>query len=100
MLNFGENLGNVKSDDRVFVIRPIKDKAPVSVTGLVDPRLFKGGNALHAKLDVHSSMWYLQYECGVLPQALKQKFTNFSTLLKYVENYMKKRNLEIVEVKD
>lgn len=90
----------LRKDDRIFVLRPIDGKRPSSSTGLVDTRLFTGGNVLHAKMDPQNCLWYMEYENGVLPQALKGRYTKFRDLREYVENYFRTRNIEIVEVKD
>jgi hypothetical protein len=88
-----------KSSDRIFVLAPIAGGARGS-TGIVDKQLFTGGNRLHAILDNETCLWKLKYDNGGLPPALKQKWTNFSKLYTYVEDYMKKRNIEIKEVID
>lgn len=85
------------SDDRVFEIEKIEGESPVAVTGLIDSRLFKGGNKLHAIKD-QFNMWRLKYESGGLPEPLKQTFTSFSRLMKHVIPYFEKRGLRIKEV--
>ena len=86
--------------DRVLVLKVKDGKAPLTSTGLVDNRLFSGENNLHGVMDPQSCLWSFKYEMGGLPPALKdQKFTSFSVLKRYAEEYFKKRNIEIVEVK-
>lgn len=85
--------------DRVFVLAPMDGKDPLSTKGLVDPRLFSGENNLHAIMDPTNCMWYLRYDAGILEQPLKQKFTNFKILKKFVEDYYRRRNIQVKEIK-
>lgn len=86
------------SPNRVLVLAPIEGLSPKSSTGLVDSRLFTGGNKLHAVMDTQTCLWSLKYEEGLVPQALRQQFTSFKVLYKFAEDYFKKRNIEIKEV--
>lgn len=86
--------------DIILVLKPIDGKGPKDVTGLVDRQLFTGGNNLHAKMDIQTCLWSLSYDRGVLPQPLKQKFTGFAPLMKFVKEYMKNRNVEVAEILD
>lgn len=90
----------MRSADRVLVLSIIDGKEARGSTGLVDTNLFTGTNQLHAKMDPQTSFWYFQYEKGILPEPLKQKFTSFKVLKKHAEEYFKKRNIEIKEIKD
>lgn len=90
----------MRSPDRILVLKVIDGKAPVASTGLVDKRLFTGENNLHAVMDTQTTLWTVKYDNGGLPEPLKQQFTSFGSLLKYVSAYFRKRNVEIVEVKD
>jgi hypothetical protein len=83
---------------RELVLRP-KDGKPMSVSGQVDQRLFKGGNAFKA-IQGDDGLWFCKYEQGNIPESLKVKFTSISKLLAFVKPYWEKRNIEIVEVKD
>lgn len=87
----------MRSPDRILVLTIID---PKQGTGLMDPQSFGGNNPLHARMDTQTSLWYLQYERGVVPEPLKQKFTSFKAVLKHAGEYFKKRNIEIKEVKD
>lgn len=89
-----------RSDDRVLVLRPIEGKNAMSSTGLVDKRLFNGGNKMHLLLKPGTTLWYFKYEEGIVPEHFKQYFTGFNTALKYAREYFLKRNIEIVEVID
>jgi len=95
-----QNSSKMRSSDRVLVVRPIEGKTAISTTGLLDNRLFTGGNTLHATMETESCLWRLRYDTGVLPEQLKQKFTSFRLLKQHADRYFLKRNLEIVEVKD
>lgn len=89
----------MRSTDRKLYLRP-KDGAAKSSTGLTDPRLFNGDNTLHLKMDPETCFWYFQYDKGILPDSLKDKFTGFKAAIKFAEEYYKKRNVEIVRVED
>lgn len=91
-----QNFKNV-STDRIFVIKPKEGKAS-DYRGIIDKRLFNGENKLHAVQD--AGLWFLRYEIGAVPAALKQRFTNFNQLMKYMTNYFNMRNIELVEVQD
>lgn len=87
-----------RKEDIVLVLKPIGSAKHVS--GLMDKRLFTGDNNLHAVMDTQTCLWSLRYDHGILPQSLKQKFTGYAPLIKYVTDYLKNRNIEITEVKD
>jgi len=91
---------NLRTDDRILVIAPIEGVKTKNSTGLVDTKLFTGGNKLHAIKDPQSYIWYMRYENGVLPTPLKQRFTSFSNLLKFARIYFMKRGLEITRVEE
>jgi hypothetical protein len=88
-----------KKPDRILVLK-IKDgeKGALNSIGVLDKRLFTGENNLHAIMDKETCLWSLKYDAGGIPYAMKQQFTSFSTLYKFVEAYLKKRNIEIEEV--
>ena len=85
--------------DRILELSQIDGKAPISSTGLVDKRLFSGDNKLHAVKDPQTCLWSLKYEEGSVPQVLRCQFTSFRMLFKYVEDYFKKRNITVKEVR-
>ena len=87
----------MRSPDRILVLNVIDSNARI---GLIDPQVFTGNNPLHAKRDDQAGLWYLQYEHGILPEPLKQRFTSFKALLKYSDDYFRKKNIAIKEVKD
>lgn len=89
----------MRDHDRVIMLKPLKGKQ-TNNHGMVDTRLFSGDNKLHAIMDHQTSLWYLKYEKGALPDPLKQHFTGFSKLMNYVTEYFKRRNIEVIEVLD
>ena len=95
-----ENLVKNRTDDRVINLRPMEGKNTVSVLGLTDNRLFTGENKLHARKADQGDLWSLSYERGSVPGPLQQQFTTFTKCLKYVEDYFKRRNVEITGVED
>lgn len=90
----------MRSDDRILVVQQIEGVKPLSSTGLVDTRLFKGGNKLHARKSINSSLWYLEYEQGGLPEPLRQQWTSWTKMMAFVRDYFNKRGLDIVRVED
>lgn len=92
-----QDLQTNKIVERILSLSLIDDKAPVSSTGLVDRRLFKGEQKLIAVQDPKVSLWTLKYSKGILPEALKGTFTSFKALLKFSEGYFNRRNIRISE---
>jgi hypothetical protein len=98
---FAEAETNLRSTDRVLSVEPIDGKAPLSSLGMVDHRLFTGEQKLHLKMDPQTCLWYFQYaNNGLLPEPLKGRFTGFKAGLKFAEEYFKKRNIKVTQVKD
>lgn len=92
---------NVRSTDRILTLEVIDGKKPLTSTGLVDGRLFTGDQQLHLKMDPETCLWYFQYSnTGLLPEALKGKYTGFKAGIKFAEGYFKSRNIRIKEIKD
>ncbi len=90
----------MRSPDRILELEVIDGKSPRTNMGMTDVSLFTGDNKLHAKMDNETTLWGLQYEKGVVPEPLKQKFTSFKTLKRFAEDYFLKRNVRIKEIKD
>jgi hypothetical protein len=92
----------MRGNDRLFVIKQIDEKAPLSSTGLVDKRLFTGENRLHAIRDEASNwLWYFKYDTGAVPEFLKgRRYTKFNDAQKDAEKYFNGRNVKIEEVVD
>lgn len=81
---------------RVFKITQKPGVTAKNSTGLVDPRLFKGGNNLNAFQDSATCLWFLKYDIGGLPEELKdRRFTHFKDLHDYVKRYFSKRGLDV-----
>jgi len=90
-----------KSNDRVFVLKPIAGKFSLNSAGTVDKRLYsgRGENNLHAKQQP-DGLWSLFLDYGMAPQPLKQQFTNFKLCEKAVREYYLRRNIEVKEILD
>ena len=71
MINFDSDQENSKmrSTDRVLVLREIPGQKVRATSGLVDPRLFKGENALHVFMDPATCLWYFKYDF-VIPRVI------------------------------
>jgi hypothetical protein len=92
---------NIRSQDRVITLAPMPNKNALSSTGLVDNRLFTGGQSLRLKMDPQTCLWYFQYtNNGILPEGLSGKFTGFKAGLKHAEDYFRRRNIQITRVED
>ncbi len=89
-----------RSNDRVLVLERIEGENTVSSTGLIDNRLYKGGNRLHAVLDDRTTLWELKYEQGTLPPALQQRWTSFKSLVSFATRYFGSRGLKLVKIED
>ena len=99
-MNFVPNTDKMKSFHRELKLKVIDDKAPVSSTGLIDKRLFKGENSLWAILDPQYNMWTFNYDKGAVPQELQQRWTTFQGALRDAQVYFANRNVEIYEIVD
>jgi len=92
---------NIRSKDRILSLSVIDGTLPKSSTGQTDTRLFTGGQQLHLKMDPQSSLWYFQYSNnGLLPGGLTGRYTGFKAGIKAAEDYFRKRNVKVTEVKD
>lgn len=87
----------MRGNDRVLELKIIDGTLPKRSTGLVDSSIFKGDNKLHAIFDDQTQLWYLKYDRGIVPPALKQSFTSYSALIRFVKPYFEKRNIEIID---
>lgn len=95
-----QNIIRNVSSDRVLVLSPKEGADPLNTLGLVDKRLFSGKNNLHCIMDKQTSLWYFNYDSGLIPQPLQQRFTSFTKAYNFAEQYFNKRNVEIKEVLD
>lgn len=87
---------NHRSSDRIFVLEGI----PGADKKLLDTRLTRGENHLHAVKDPQMSFWSFKLDHGMLPESLKCTFTSFNAAKKFVESYYVKRGVRITEVLD
>lgn len=94
------NLTKNKTTDRIIVLKAGEGEKALNTSGAPDPRLFTGENKLHAVVDIQTMMWSLRYDSGILPQPLKQQFTSYKELMKFVTEYYKRRNIVIDKVID
>jgi hypothetical protein len=92
------NPDKMNSSVRIFELKPVSGGSATKDTGLIDKKLFTGENKLKAEMDPQTTLWVMSYENGVVPAALKQRFTSFSKLRAFAESYFKKRNVEITEI--
>lgn len=92
------NTTKMKSNDRVFVLEKVEGTQGKSTSGMIDNRLFDGGNKLHAKLDPHSMLWSVNMDKGLVPQVLKQQWTSFPKLKDYVTSYYANRGVRVKEI--
>lgn len=90
---------NIRSDDRIIELKKIEGKHTLDSFGLVDNRLFNGENKLHATMEPNG-LWYVYYDKGMVEPTLRVKFTNFPSLMKFLVDHYRKRNIQVKEVLD
>lgn len=96
-----QQVTNIRSTDRVLELSPFEGETALSTTGVPDKRIFTGEQKLHLKMDPQSCLWYFQWEQnGIIPGGLKGRFTGFKAGIKHAEEYFKRRNVRITQVKD
>jgi len=92
---------NTRSTDRILLLEVMDGQKPLSSMGTVDTRLFTGGQELHLRMDPQTTLWYFQYsQNGLLPEALKGRYTGFKAAIKHAEDYYLRRNVKISQVRD
>ena len=92
---------NLRSFDRILKLEVMDNKKAKASTGLVDTRLFSGGQDLHLSMDIQTNLWSFRYSNnGLLPDPLKGQFTSFTKGYDLAKSYFEKRNIKITEVKD
>lgn len=66
------------------------------------PRSINRGTKLFDNNELHATqeagMWKLTLDKGELPERLKQRFTGFNTLIKYLTIYFDTRGIDVKEV--
>lgn len=95
-----ENAPKMRSSDRILVLEKMEDKPTLNSMGITDNRLFSGENRIHAIMDSENCWWSIKYDHGLVPQPLRQSFTNFTKLMNFVTGYFERRNIRIKEVLD
>src|SRR5271167_4518301 len=97
-----KNVANVSSD-RVFKLIAANDVVLMSRKRTTfNAHMFQGDKQLHAVQD--SGLWYLVYKtldgrgAGNLPEPLKQRWTNFNQLIKFLVPYFESRGVRIEEI--
>lgn len=88
-----------RAQDIVFKLKP-REGLQLNTSGIVDRRLFLGGNSLHAKMNKQTCLWRCEYEMGELPPQLKGQFTSFNKIYDAIRVYFDKRNIDIIETID
>lgn len=94
-----KNLANV-STDRIFKLSPINEMEMMSRKR--STFMFQGDKQLHAIQD--SGLWYLEYRTstgqsgGNLPEPLKQRWTSFNQLTKFLIPYFQNRGVRVDEI--
>lgn len=100
-MNFKKKVDNTvinNGNDRVFDLKPMPGKEVLSSTGIVDTRLFKGKNRLHAIHDEQTALWSLKQDEGSIPPSLQMRWTSYSSLLKHIKSYYATRHVDVFEV--
>src|SRR4051812_42164246 len=90
---------NIRKTDIVLSLKP-REGGATNNSGMIDNRLFKGTNKLHAIMDSQTSLWRFKYDQGIVPVVMQQQFTSFYKLLDFAKNYFSNRNVDIVEILD
>ncbi len=85
------------STHRMLVLKQKEGEKIRSTTGLVDPRLFQGGNNVHVQMQP-DGLWRIRYDAGVVPIPLQDKFTSCEKLLKHTRKYFATRGVDVVDV--
>lgn len=91
---------NLKSSKRVMTLEKIPGLENKTTASLIDRKLFEGETKLVAVLDDQFALWSVHYTDGILPEALKQRFTSFTKLYDYCSKYFKTRGIRIANVID
>lgn len=82
-------------NDRILVLEQLDDKKS---PGLLDPRVFKGGNNLHVVMDANTTMWTFRMEHGLVPAMLRNRYTDFKAAYRHAEEYFMTKSIKIKEV--
>lgn len=85
----------VNYHDRILVLEQSDTKKSL---GLLDPRVFKGGNNLHVVMDRSNCLWNFKMEHGLVPALLRDRFTSYNAAIKHAEAYFANKSIKIKEV--
>lgn len=88
----------MRKTDRILKLEKYDPKQ--KDVGLVDPKVFTGGNNLHVVMDSNTLFWTFKYEHGHVPPQLRGRFTEFKQAYLHAEEYFKIKNIKIIEVVD
>lgn len=88
----------VRKNDRILVLSKIDPKN--KDTGMFDPKVFSGENNLHVVMDLITGLWTFRYERGIIPGAMKGRFSSFKEAYNFAEAHLKTKNIKIIEVLD
>lgn len=94
------NMTKNVSNDRILVLEKIEGQTTKNSAGVTDNRLFTGDNKFHAIKDPVTNFWKLQMDKGLLSESLKQQWTTFGKLEKYLSEYLKRRGIIVKEIID
>lgn len=81
--------------DNIVVLERIDPKSDL---GLLDPQVFKGGNALHVTLEPLTSLWRFKMERGLVPAPLRDKYTSRNEAIKQATQYFATKSVRIKEI--
>jgi hypothetical protein len=98
-----KTLANVKTD-RVLKLSPIEGAAIMvnNKRSAFNAKMFMSSYQLHCVQD--NGLWHLEAKNqegtrgSVLPEQLKQQWTNFNQMIKCLESYFAARNVKIEEI--
>lgn len=89
-----------QTNDRILILEKRDTSKNITTdNGLIDNRLFTGGNRLHVVMEPNG-LWSMHYDAGIPAPALRQQFTSFTQAIKFLRQYFDKRNIAIKEVID
>lgn len=97
--DMGDEEEKMHSPTRELVLKVKEGTHAKGGNGMLDPGLFKGTNKLFAKMD-DTGLWVFKFERGTLPPPLQQRFTSINKAVKFATEYLEKRNIDVIEVKD
>lgn len=86
----------MRSNDRILVLEKIDKEGKND--SVIDPKVVDGKNKLHCYID--NGMWYFKFEHGLIPAALRDRFTSFKVAREAADTYFKTRNIRIKDVLD